>query len=159
MLQLLLTAGGLYLVLGDLAEALILLAFAVLNVVLVAVQEGHVHDEHCEHDSDEDDHDHKHDDGIKSVALTLHRPIDRRKIARWLTALVKNQGQDILRAKGIIDVKDNDRRLVFQAVHMILEGDLQRAWREGELRYSRMVFIGRNLDQAELKAGFESCAA
>ena len=61
--------------------------------------------------------------------MTLHAPIDRRKIARWLTALVKNQGQDILRAKGIIDVKDNDRRLVFQAVHMILEGDLQREWR------------------------------
>jgi G3E family GTPase len=120
---------------------------------------GHVHDEHCEDDHGEDHHDHAHDDGIKSVALTLHQPIDRRKIGRWLTALVKNQGQDILRAKGIIDVKDNDRRLVFQAVHMILEGDLQRAWREGEPRYSRMVFIGRNLDQAALKAGFESCAA
>jgi G3E family GTPase len=42
---------------------------------------------------------------------------------------------------------------------MILEGDLQREWREGEERYSRMVFIGRNLDAAELKSGFESCAA
>jgi G3E family GTPase len=120
---------------------------------------GHVHDEHCGHDHAEAHHDHHHDDGIKSVALTLHQPMDRRKIARWLTALVKNQGQDILRAKGIIDVKDNDRRLVFQAVHMILEGDLQRQWREGEPRYSRMVFIGRNLDEAALKAGFESCAA
>jgi len=119
----------------------------------------HVHDEHCEDDHDHEHHDHAHDDGIKSVALTLDRPMDRRKIARWLTALVKNQGQDILRAKGIIDVKDNNRRLVFQAVHMILEGDLQREWREGEARRSRMVFIGRNLDQAQLKAGFESCAA
>ena len=100
-----------------------------------------------------------HDHGIQSVSLKLDRPIDRRKIARWLTALVKNQGQDILRAKGIIDVKDNPRRLVFQAVHMILEGDLQREWREGEPRYSRMVFIGRNLNEAELKSGFESCAA
>ena len=121
---------------------------------------GHVHDEHCEHDHEEHGHhDHAHDDGIKSVALTLHTPIDQRKIARWLTALCKNQGQDILRAKGIIDVKDNNRRLVFQAVHMILEGDLQREWQENEPRYSRMVFIGRNLNQAELKAGFEACAA
>ena len=117
---------------------------------------GHVHDEHCDH---EDAHDHRHDDAIKSVALKLDRPIDRRKIARWLTALVKNRGQDILRAKGIIDIKDNNRRLVFQAVHMILEGDLQREWRAGEPRFSRMVFIGRNLDEGELKAGFESCAA
>ena len=124
-------------------------------------EEGHVHDEHCEHDHDHDHRDH-HDveqDGIQSVSLTLRKPIDRRKIARWLTALVKQKGQDILRAKGIIDVKDNPRRLVFQAVHMILEGDLQREWREGEERYSRMVFIGRNLDAAELKSGFESCAA
>jgi G3E family GTPase len=125
---------------------------------------GHIHDEECEHDHGEEHPDrahpdHEHDHGIKSVSLRLDKPIDRRKVARWLTALVKNQGQDILRAKGIIDVKDNPRRLVFQAVHMILEGDLQREWRQGEPRYSRMVFIGRNLNEAELKSGFESCAA
>jgi G3E family GTPase len=132
-------------------------------------EEGHVHDEHCDHDHDDHGHDH-HDDGhavqdhvreagIMSVSLKLEKPIDRRKVARWLTRLTKEKGPDILRAKGIIDVKDNPRRLVFQAVHMVLEGDLQREWREGEQRYSRMVFIGRNLDPAELKAGFESCVA
>ncbi len=42
---------------------------------------------------------------------------------------------------------------------MILEGDLQRAWRADEPRLSRMVFIGRNLDEASLRAGFEACAA
>jgi G3E family GTPase len=122
----------------------------------------HVHDEHCGHDHAEHDnhhHDHEHDHGIRSISLHTDKPMDRRKIARWLTALTKNQGPDILRAKGIIDVKDNNRRLVFQAVHMILEGDLQREWREGEPRYSRMVFIGRNLNEAELKSGFEACVA
>jgi G3E family GTPase len=121
---------------------------------------GHVHDEHCDHDHHEHDHhDHEHDHGIRSISLRTDKPMDRRKVARWLTALTKNQGPDILRAKGIIDVKDNNRRLVFQAVHMILEGDLQREWREGEPRYSRMVFIGRNLNEAELKSGFEACVA
>jgi len=120
---------------------------------------GHVHDEHCDHDHHEEPHDHVRDAGIMSVSLKLERPIDRRKIARWLTRLTKERGPDILRAKGIIDVKDNPRRLVFQAVHMILEGDLQREWKPDEKRYSRMVFIGRNLDEAELKAGFEACAA
>jgi G3E family GTPase len=123
---------------------------------------GHVHDEHCghdHHDHEHEHHDHEHDHGIRSISLKTDRPMDRRKVARWLTTLTKNQGPDILRAKGIIDVKDNNRRLVFQAVHMILEGDLQREWREGEPRYSRMVFIGRNLNEAELKAGFEACIA
>ncbi|HXJ03357.1 MAG TPA: GTP-binding protein [Micropepsaceae bacterium] len=118
----------------------------------------HIHDEHCGHEHHEH-HDHTHDHGIRSVALKTDQPMDRRKVARWLTALVKNQGPDILRAKGIIDVKDNARRLVFQAVHQILEGDLQREWREGEPRYSRMVFIGRNLNEAELRSGFEACIA
>jgi G3E family GTPase len=124
---------------------------------------GHVHDEHCGHDHhehpDHHEHDHQHDHGIRSISLRTDRPMDRRKVARWLTALTKNQGPDILRAKGIIDVKDNNRRLVFQAVHQILEGDLQREWREDEPRFSRMVFIGRNLNEAELKAAFEACIA
>jgi G3E family GTPase len=121
---------------------------------------GHVHDEHCEHDhNDHRAHDHEHDAGIGSISLTSHSPMDGGKISDWLAYVVQSQGQDILRAKGIIDVKGESRRLVFQAVHMLLEGDLQRPWKPDEPRYSRLVFIGRNLDQNALQIGFESCAA
>ncbi|KRA56354.1 cobalamin biosynthesis protein CobW [Caulobacter sp. Root655] len=134
---------------------------------------GHVHDEHCGHDHHGHDHhhhghdhghghDHKsdiHDDGVKGISLTLDRPVDGQKITVWLNELLARRGPDILRAKGIIDVKGEERRLVFQAVHMILEGDFQRPWMEKDRRYSRMVFIGRDLDEAELKAGFEATAA
>ncbi|MBV9996221.1 MAG: GTP-binding protein [Caulobacteraceae bacterium] len=116
---------------------------------------GHVHDESCEADH----HDHVHDDDIRGVALSLERPVDPQKATAWLNDLLARQGPDILRAKGILDVKGESRRLVFQAVHMILEGDFQRPWREGERRFSRMVFIGRNLDEAQLRRGFEACAA
>jgi G3E family GTPase len=126
---------------------------------------GHVHDAHCDDHDHEDDHHHHHDgassihdDEIKGISLRLDRPIDGTKITRWMDKLLAERGPDILRAKGIISLADEDRRLVFQAVHMILEGDLQRPWREGEERYSRMVFIGRDLDEAELRAGFEACA-
>ena len=85
--------------------------------------------------------------------------MDGDKVTRWLNALLQARGPDILRAKGIVAVKGEPRRLVFQAVHMILEGDWQREWRPGEDRSSRMVFIGRDLDEAELRAGFEACAA
>jgi len=134
--------------------------------------DGHVHDEHCGHDHFHDHghdhaHDHHHDHGprghaheddIKGVALSLDRPVDGQRFTQWLDRLLGEQGQNILRAKGIIDVKGEDRRLVFQAVHMILEGDLQKPWGETERRWSRAVFIGRDLNEAELKAGFESCA-
>jgi G3E family GTPase len=85
--------------------------------------------------------------------------MDGARVSMWLNGLIASKGQDILRAKGIIDVKDEPRRLVFQAVHMLLEGDLQRAWKPGEPRYSRLVFIGRKLDEDALRAGFTGCAA
>jgi G3E family GTPase len=123
---------------------------------------GHVHDEDCEHDHDHaghDHYDHQHDDDIKGVALTFDAPLNADAVSRWLSELLAAQGPDILRAKGILSISREDRRLVFQAVHMILEGDLQRPWRADETRTSRMVFIGRNLDEAKLRAGFEACAA
>jgi len=137
--------------------------------------DGHVHDEHCGHDHHHHDHDHGHDhhdrahshgarghthqDDIKGISLSLDRPLDGTKFTAWLDRLLGEQGQNILRAKGIIDVKGEDRRLVFQAVHMILEGELQREWGAAERRWSRAVFIGRDLDEAELRKGFEACAA
>jgi G3E family GTPase len=130
-------------------------------------EEGHVHDEHCGHDHHDHDHHHHHhdhasaihDDEIRGISLKTDKPLDGQKVTRWLEDLLAQKGPDILRAKGIVDVKGENRRLVFQAVHMIMEGDLQAPWRDGEDRYSRMVFIGRNLDEASLREGFEGCVA
>ncbi len=130
---------------------------------IAALEAVHVHDEHCGHDHDHPhDHDHDHHiegSGIASVSLTSAQPMDAARVQAWLTRLVATQGADILRAKGIIDVAGDARRMVFQAVHMILEGDWQRPWRADEARSSRLVFIGRHLNAAELQAGFDACAA
>jgi len=124
----------------------------------------HVHDEHCGHDHDHHEHhahihDHVAESGISSISLTSQKPIDGNRVTAWLNNVLQTQGIDILRAKGILDVKGEERRLVFQAVHMILEGDFQGPWKDTDNRYSRLVFIGRNLDEAGLRAGFESCIA
>jgi G3E family GTPase len=138
---------------------------------------GHVHDEHCDddhhgehghhdhHAHDHDEHDHGHGghdieaSGIRGISLTAHKPLNANRVTAWLNEVLQAQGPDILRAKGILDVAGEDRRLVFQAVHMILEGDFQGPWRDGADRYSRLVFIGRNLDEAKLREGFESTIA
>jgi G3E family GTPase len=128
---------------------------------------GHVHDEHCGHQHGHDHHDTsvgglspaQHDAGIQSVSLVSERAMDRERFEIWLSGLIETDGKDILRAKGIIDVEGEAQRLVFQAVHMQLEGDLQRPWRSDEVRSSRLVFIGRNLDAGALRRGFEACIA
>jgi G3E family GTPase len=40
---------------------------------------------------------------------------------------------------------------------MMLEGDHQRKWKDGEARESRVVFIGRELPEPAIREGFESC--
>ncbi|NNG03389.1 MAG: GTP-binding protein [Inquilinus sp.] len=116
---------------------------------------GHVHDDGCGAAGDA----HRHDHDIGSVALVSDRPMDADRVGAWLEELLAAKGQDILRAKGIVAAAGEDRRLVFQAVHMVLDGDWQRPWRPGERRQSRIVFIGRDLDAAALRAGFDACAA
>jgi len=121
---------------------------------------GHVHDEACEEQGHDHGHGgHDHGDDIAGVSLQTDRPMHADKITRWLNDLLAAQGADILRAKGIVSIAGEERRLVFQAVHMMLDGDFQRSWRDDEPRDSRMVFIGRNLDAGRLRAGFEACAA
>ena len=73
--------------------------------------------------------------------------------------MVAKDGINILRCKGILNLKDDPDRFVFQGVHMILDGDHQRPWKKDEHRDSRIVFIGRNLPEAKIREGFESCVA
>ena len=77
----------------------------------------------------------------------------------WIERLTQEFGPDILRLKGIIALKDDPQRYVVQGVHMIIEGNHQRAWRADEKRDSRLVFIGRKLDEKMLKDGFDACRA
>ena len=104
-------------------------------------------------------HEHEHDDGVKSISLETAQPLDAEKFFTWLRKVTMDQGPDILRLKGIVSMKDENQRFVVQGVHMLLEGDRQRPWADGEARNSRLVFIGRNLDRAALKNGFTACAA
>ena len=87
------------------------------------------------------------------------KPLNADKFFPWVQDLVQKEGPNILRCKGILAFKDDDARFVFQGVHMILDGDHQRPWKDGEKRDSRMVFIGRNLPGKMIAEGFESCIA
>jgi G3E family GTPase len=102
---------------------------------------------------------HHHDLAVGSIGLTDVRPLDPNKVNDWLSYLLQSRGADILRMKGVLNLKGENRRYVFHGVHMVFDGQLERAWSADAPRRSRLVFIGRNLDRAEFEAGFESCVA
>ena len=123
---------------------------------------AHGHDHH--HDDHHGHEEHTplkayHDEDMQSVAIRHEGEVDPARFVPWLNELTQRDGPDILRCKGIIAFKDEPRRFVFQGVHMILDGDLQRDWREDEQRSSRLVFIGRKLKEAEIREGFAKTVA
>jgi len=105
------------------------------------------------------DHDHEHDDDVTSVSFVSDTPLDLDKFETWFGNLLRTKGQDILRSKGIIEFLGVDERYVFQGVHMLMDASPMGAWPEGKPRVSRMVFIGRNLEDMNLMEGFEGCKA
>ena len=125
---------------------------------------GHSHDHGHDHGQEKHGHSHGglkhyHDEDMQSVALEIPGEVDPGKFMPWVNALAQSDGANFLRWKGILAFKDEPRRFVFQGVHMILDGDLQREWKADETRRSKLVFIGKELDEAKLRKGFEACAA
>ena len=141
------------------------------------VEDTHAHDHDHHHDHDHDHHDHHdhhepehhehashglkhyHDEDMQSVALSIEGDVDPDKFMPWLNGYIQTEGASILRSKGILAFKNEPKRFVFQGVHMILDGDLQRDWKPGEKRISRIVFIGRDLKEKEIRDAFLACAA
>ena len=103
-------------------------------------------------------HHHNHIDssGITSVSLTCDEPLDARTLEVWLEDLLARRGADILRTKGVLSILGDDRKLVLQAVNMMLEGDYLGVW-TGDVRISRLIFIGRNINFEDLDRGFQGC--
>ncbi len=100
---------------------------------------------------------HEHDESVYSVALVESGEVDNQKLGNWLTVLLQTQGPDIFRMKGILTLKGDEHRYVFQGVHMLFDGTRDRPWKPGETRKNELVFIGRNLDEAKLREDFRAC--
>jgi len=104
------------------------------------------------------EHDHEHEAGVGSVGMILEGDCDGKRLNRWLTTLVREQGADIFRMKGVFAIEGNSNRVIFHGVHMLIDAADGGPWGSRK-RENRMVFIGRNLNRAELESGIQSCLA
>ena len=142
-------------------------AFDLDRIMEIEPEFLHVDDHDHDHADHDHDHHHAHGDGLKhyhdehmqSISLRLDGDVDPDKFMPWITELTQTQGPNILRCKGIVAFSGEPRRFVFQGVHMMLDGEPQREWRPEETRNSKVVFIGRDLKEEDIRKGFLACAA
>ena len=102
---------------------------------------------------------HEHHDEVESFVFKSDKPFDGQKLEQFLSGMIQVYGPDLLRYKGVLWMKGNPRRVVFQGVHMMMGGDLGKPWGKNEKKGSVMVFIGKKLPKDIFIAGMEECLA
>jgi G3E family GTPase len=102
---------------------------------------------------------HEHDDDVTSFVWKDARPMAMEKIETFLSLMVQNYGEDLLRYKGVLNVQGEPRRMIFQGVHMLMGGSPGKEWAPGEARESVMVFIGRKIPRRLFEEGLAYCVA
>lgn len=100
---------------------------------------------------------HEHDDDVSSFVFREDRPLDLEKLEDLLGGLVQVYGAQMMRYKGVLNIAGEQRRIVFQGVHMLMGADTGPAWKPQEQRSSKMVFIGRDLPREVLLQGLAQC--
>lgn len=101
---------------------------------------------------------HLHDPTLTSVSIEIDAAVDRSMVSSWVTRLLEERGADVYRIKGILAVRDDDRRFVLQGMHTIFDIQPGALWAGDGQRASRIVLIGRDLDHVELSEGLRGCA-
>jgi G3E family GTPase len=99
---------------------------------------------------------HEHNPSVSSVGIQHVGELDSKRLNEWISGLLRTQGNDIYRMKGVLSVKGAAKRLVFQGIHMLFDAKFDREW-GSEPRMNTLVFIGKNLDRAALNDAFRSC--
>ena len=127
------------------------------------VGHNHADGEHCDHPSHAHDnaaahgHHHAHDDDVKSFVFRSDRAFNPAKLEDFLGAIVNIYGPRMLRYKGVLNMDGTERKVIFQGVHQLMGSDLGPAWGAGEVKTSKMVFIGIDLPKDIFMQGLEQC--
>jgi G3E family GTPase len=128
--------------------------------------DGHAHEHGPGHEHGQGEHaggagqlHHHHDEEVMSFYLCEDRPLDLKAVEAWLTEIIRELGPKIYRSKGILQIAGQAKRVIFQGVQTMFDARPERLWHPGEKRQSQVVFIGKELDEAKLRAGFLACVA
>jgi G3E family GTPase len=101
--------------------------------------------------------DHNHNPQVSTVSLVERGELDGLKVSQWFRSLLTEMGPELLRMKGILNLRGDPDQFVFQGVHSVFEGRPGRAWEKDEERINRLVFIGKKLEGPRISAGFQNC--
>jgi len=114
---------------------------------------AHTHHDHINHGHEHHGHaDHSHDAAIASFMLAFDEPLDWMTVSNWLAYLRSVRGQDLLRVKGILNLREEPTPIVIHGIHHVFHPPVALAkWPDADRR-SRIVFITRGITREDVLA-------
>lgn len=108
---------------------------------------------------DDEDHDHDHHDHAAVDTVSVEQPgeLDPEQVEMWLMTLRFFDSSQLHRLKAVLAVAGEERRFVIHGVQGYLDTGHGRPWGDAP-RVSRLVAIGRDLDQDMWRSGLRGCA-
>jgi G3E family GTPase len=96
---------------------------------------------------------HHHTSDITTFCIVRDEPVHAVTLALFLSALAENCGPDLLRMKGIVRVAEEaDRPAVIHGVQHVYHAPVWLDRWPSDDRRTRMVFIGRHISEAWVRA-------
>jgi G3E family GTPase len=101
----------------------------------------------------------EHSDGIGSFVLRAADPLPWNTFARAMDTLTALRGPDLLRVKGLLNVAGCQGPVLVEFVQHLAHPPIElEHWRD-DSRESRLVFITRNISEANVRALFAAVSA
>jgi G3E family GTPase len=114
---------------------------------------AHEHNHHDHHDH------HSHDGSIVSFMLGFDDPLDWMAVSGWLAHLRSTRGADLLRVKGILNLRDEPTPVAVHGVHHVFHPPVALAkWPDTDRR-SRIVFITRGITRQQVLGLWQAVGA
>jgi G3E family GTPase len=98
---------------------------------------------------------HHHD--IESFSFEFDRPFNVDRFEQFVQEI--SEKEKVYRSKGFISISGNPRRAIFHGVNNRFTIMWDRLWEKEEARTSQLVFIGKGLKEASIRAQLEKCLA
>ncbi|HCV65901.1 MAG TPA: GTPase [Serratia sp.] len=95
---------------------------------------------------------------IQSIVVYHNQPLELMQVSEVMEGLLLEYADSLLRYKGILSIRDEPRRLLFQGVQRLYNADWDREWLPDEERRSTLVFIGLDLPEDTIRQRFAELA-
>ena len=100
-----------------------------------------------------------HSDGIESFVIREKKPLEWPVLQRALDTLISLRGPDLLRIKGLLNLKGAKGPVVFQAVQHLIHPPVELAAWPDKDHSSRLVFITRGVSERQVRDLLAACRA